>query len=317
MPQNRYVTVNDARMIMRAVATQRPLDSVWGREAYHGDVTHNGRYYYDNYGERQDIPWRDMYFSLNLPSEIDDSLRVFFQVTEYDASYILHYLAARIPVLPWIVDTVVKKGKIGIYETPASAISFGKAKLIDNGVYNIPIYINGYIDGPMGIRFDVNAEVVDVTGIEATFNGSRVVIATDGEFNANEPICFVTVKTNNPEITAINIRFNDNNAGTFTAKLTETDNSVPEILLQNEPNPFTLSTKITFNIQTQGYYTLAVYDAFGNKVKTLMTGSVNPGVVTQSWDGTDEFGNKVNSGVYIYRLVGDELSIAKKLVLSR
>lgn len=46
MPQNRRVTANDARVIMKSIVTKQPLDSVWKRQAYQGDVNHSGRYYY-------------------------------------------------------------------------------------------------------------------------------------------------------------------------------------------------------------------------------------------------------------------------------
>lgn len=45
MPQNRFVTFNDVRKIMRSVVTGIPLDSVRGREAYHADVDHDGRFW--------------------------------------------------------------------------------------------------------------------------------------------------------------------------------------------------------------------------------------------------------------------------------
>lgn len=44
-PQNRFVTFNDVRNIMRSVVTNVPLDSAYGREAYHADVDHDGRFY--------------------------------------------------------------------------------------------------------------------------------------------------------------------------------------------------------------------------------------------------------------------------------
>lgn len=50
MAQNRFVTANDVRLIMRSVANNIPLDPVRRRQAYHGDVNHNGRYYFANDG---------------------------------------------------------------------------------------------------------------------------------------------------------------------------------------------------------------------------------------------------------------------------
>ncbi|MBI2794950.1 MAG: T9SS type A sorting domain-containing protein [Ignavibacteria bacterium] len=46
MPQNRRVTANDARVVMKSIVTKQRLDSVWKRQAYQGDVNHSGRYYY-------------------------------------------------------------------------------------------------------------------------------------------------------------------------------------------------------------------------------------------------------------------------------
>lgn len=46
LPQNRRVTANDARVIMRSIVTKKPLDSVWKRQAYLADVNHSGRYYF-------------------------------------------------------------------------------------------------------------------------------------------------------------------------------------------------------------------------------------------------------------------------------
>lgn len=46
LPQNRRVTANDARVIIQSIVLKRPLDSVWKRQAYQGDVNHSGRYYF-------------------------------------------------------------------------------------------------------------------------------------------------------------------------------------------------------------------------------------------------------------------------------
>lgn len=319
LQQNRFVTMTDVRVIMRATATHKPLDSVWRREAFHGDVNHNGRYYYDNFGVRRDIPWRDKYFSHNLPPEIDDSLRVFFQVTEYDASMILGYMAARIPSLPWLYDTIPNKGKIGADFESASGITFGTAKMLDKDIYNIPVYINGYLNGPLGIKFDINAEVIEVSGANSDWSNSTVVVSDYGEFDSSEPICYVTFRASNSEINVVNIRFNDNPSEPIAVKLSgiETLDGDGDVLLQNTPNPFSVSTLISLNIREEGYYTLAIYDLLGNRIKTLSSGNMLPGPYSFTWDGSDDSGNKVNGGVYMYRLFGDNVTLMKKLVLSK
>jgi hypothetical protein len=311
--------MSDVRVVMRSVATHKPLDSVWRREAFHGDVNHNGRYYYDNEGVRRDIPWRDKYFSNNLPTEIDDSLRVFFQVTEFDASMILGYIAARVPTLPWIYDTIPNKGKIGADLENASGITFGTVNMLDKDIYNVPVYLNGYLNGPLGVKFDINAEVIEVSGVSSEWSNSTVVLSDYGEFDSSEPICYVTFRSSSSDLNVVNVRFNDNVIEPIAIKLSniETLEGNGDVLLQNTPNPFSVNTLLAVNIVEEGYYSLAIYDLIGNRIKTLYSGNMKQGPYSFMWDGSDDSGNGVNNGVYIYRLYGDNVTLMKKLVLSK
>lgn len=320
MPQNRYVTVSDARKIMRSVATNIPLDSVRRRDAYHGDVNHNGRYYYDNQGVRTDIPWRNKNYWDSLPPGVNSVKRIFYQVTEYDASMILDYIAARVVELPWWVhDTVVIHGKINPDMTPATGIRFGKASLIEDN-YQIPVYINGYSKGRIAFKFDVNADILSVTTSEDLINETSnrtVVIAGSGEFDETQPVCFITLRKANEDVTFSKIRFNDENLADIKFNLSEI-NSLPadgEVLSQNAPNPFNGSTWIQVNLKEAGHYTLAIYDVLGNKIKTIASGNLSSN--SYEWNGTDDSGAKVQEGVYVYRLTGDNVSISRKLVVSR
>jgi len=83
--------------------------------------------------------------------------------------------------------------------------------------------------------------------------------------------------------------------------------------LQNIPNPFTESTVITVNLVQDGNYTLNIYDAMGNVVRTF--NNITSGDL--QWNGLDNEGNPVAQGVYLYRLTGDNLSLSKKMVLNR
>ncbi len=123
LPQNRFVTVNDARLIMKSVATDVPLDSIRRRSAFHGDVNHNGRYYRNTMGERINIPQKSVNYYEDLPNDISSTKQIMFEANEYDASLILNYMAARVPELPWLLDTVVKKGKISAENFNANGIT--------------------------------------------------------------------------------------------------------------------------------------------------------------------------------------------------
>ena len=86
-------------------------------------------------------------------------------------------------------------------------------------------------------------------------------------------------------------------------------------LNQNYPNPFNPSTDISFDAGVSGEISLVIYDILGNKVKTLVSGFMTPGNYVVSWDGTDNNGNNVSSGVYVYTLITSGQTISKRMLL--
>ena len=89
-----------------------------------------------------------------------------------------------------------------------------------------------------------------------------------------------------------------------TAVLMPEGDSVPQSfeLGQNYPNPFNPGTRIRFSLPADGQASLAVYNVFGQKVRTLADGRHRAGRYVVDWDGTDAAGRAVASGVYHYRL---------------
>lgn len=73
-------------------------------------------------------------------------------------------------------------------------------------------------------------------------------------------------------------------------------------LFQNYPNPFNPTTAIHFDLPQRANVSLKIYNLLGEEIRTLVSGSENAGFHTVSWDGLDDLGNQVSSGVYIYRL---------------
>ncbi len=78
--------------------------------------------------------------------------------------------------------------------------------------------------------------------------------------------------------------------------------SARTLLAQNTPNPFNPSTTIRFTLADGGDTELQVFDVRGNNIKRLVAGSLAAGDHSVTWDGTDEDGQRVPSGVYFYRL---------------
>ncbi|HET6347514.1 MAG TPA: choice-of-anchor B family protein [Candidatus Krumholzibacteria bacterium] len=89
----------------------------------------------------------------------------------------------------------------------------------------------------------------------------------------------------------------------------------PFSLGQNHPNPFNPSTTIAFEISRRMHARLAIYDVRGTRVRTLLDGDLAPGAHTAQWDGNDDHGVGVASGVYYYRLESGSSSAARRMVL--
>ncbi len=80
--------------------------------------------------------------------------------------------------------------------------------------------------------------------------------------------------------------------------------AVPQVfsLGQNFPNPFNPSTHIQYVLSRAGVVRLAVYNAAGQKVRSLVQGHRQAGLFLSQWDGRDDGGRAVASGAYLYRL---------------
>ena len=74
------------------------------------------------------------------------------------------------------------------------------------------------------------------------------------------------------------------------------------VLKQNYPNPFNPSTTIEFTLPVAQRVILEIYDISGQLVKTLIDALKPAGIYKVDWDGTNEAGEQVASGVYFYRL---------------
>lgn len=73
-------------------------------------------------------------------------------------------------------------------------------------------------------------------------------------------------------------------------------------LAQNDPNPFSSKTDIAFSIPTKSVVDVSVYNTVGQKVITLIHGTLEPGTHSVTWDGRDEQGRKLGNGIYLCEL---------------
>jgi hypothetical protein len=84
---------------------------------------------------------------------------------------------------------------------------------------------------------------------------------------------------------------------------------------QNYPNPFNPSTTIAYNLPGPSNVSLYVYDVSGRMVRTLQNTIAGEGRHEVVWDGLDDSGRRVTSGVYFYRLVAGTYTETRKMLL--
>lgn len=94
---------------------------------------------------------------------------------------------------------------------------------------------------------------------------------------------------------------------------------IPDVkVFQNYPNPFSYNTTIKFILEEAQNIQLSLMDISGRLIKNKDFGELIPGIYYDYiWDGTDNNGRTINSGIYFYRITGKNLSITKKAILIR
>lgn len=321
MPQSRFVTVNDVRLVMKSVASEIPLDPVRRRQAYHGDVNHNGRYYFATDGTKIPIKKRSKVFTDDLPNDISSVKQVLFEANEHDASLMLAYMAGRLPELPWIPDTIVQWGKrVDI----ATNIKIGNVVTLGNSEYQIPVYLNADFNGILSTKFNVNGRIIDIIKNETDNNqmlvfssDNRVVISGQGEFESNNPVVIIKVATDAKNITFSDIRFNDENVNDLNVLASVETNNVENSIINVTPNVISDKAFINVNIANDGFYELGIYDVQGNLVSRISSGDLRAGSYLLNWDAKDMSGASVSNGMYIYRLNGAGINVSGKVIVNR
>ena len=114
----------------------------------------------------------------------------------------------------------------------------------------------------------------------------------------------------------------DTNTATMTTALIQNIKSaIPQTwqLYQNYPNPFNPSTTIQFDVPEEAgrvpRIAVQIFNILGQKVKTIERGNLDAGRYTVVWNGTNEGGSRVASGVYFYRILAGDYVHTMKMVL--
>jgi len=107
---------------------------------------------------------------------------------------------------------------------------------------------------------------------------------------------------------------------TMASPTAVSDRPSPELpetyaLGQNYPNPFNMQTSIDFSIPRTGHVTIDVFNVLGRRVRRLVDETLSAGHKTTHWDGQDDLGVEVSSGLYFYRITAGSYQETRKMTL--
>lgn len=161
----------------------------------------------------------------------------------------------------------------------------------------------GLIEGDL-IQLEGQDETVRI--IDVDYDGNIITIAGSSVWVAGQGISF-PYNGSAPDIGAF-----EYDPGTSIEP--EINNSTGS-LISNYPNPFNATTTMSFSIPVNGIVELSVFNIKGQKIVTLVDENLRIGLHGVIWNGNDESGNPVSSGIYFYILKTEEEIITNKMIL--
>ncbi|NUO80804.1 carboxypeptidase regulatory-like domain-containing protein [candidate division KSB1 bacterium] len=117
---------------------------------------------------------------------------------------------------------------------------------------------------------------------------------------------------NGVNLSAINVTLN---GATAVAEATELPTNFG--LEQNYPNPFNPETTIPYQLASRSKVSLVIYNALGQEVRTLLATTQEAGAYTARWDGKDNRGRQLPTGVYLYRMHAGDVTFTRKMIYLR
>jgi hypothetical protein len=88
-------------------------------------------------------------------------------------------------------------------------------------------------------------------------------------------------------------------------------------LRSNFPNPFNPSTMISFDMAQDGHVTIDIFNIRGQRIKSLVNEHLRSGVHTVEWNGTDDQGRQVSSGIYLYQMQSENYTSTRRMLLMK
>jgi len=205
-----------------------------------------------------------------------------------------------------------------------STISLPEAVL--NGV-SFNVYVDGELvspyvfDEPVQLVIPYKQDMMDDLGL--TLDDLWVFFYTDQAGYESDGLYNIYVDTTDNKIIVEVSHFSEIIIGdkklAGTTGITSLKLPDAYVLHANYPNPFNPETAIRFHVAGSGmqHLTLSVYNLLGQRVRVLADREFAPGFHQLRWDGTDQHGRALSTGVYLYQLKGAHVNLYRRMVLVR
>jgi hypothetical protein len=212
----------------------------------------------------------------------------------------------------WKISITDRKIRWTIKTTDGTKDLDSETELVKDSLYNVTVvytqsdlevYINGELDA-----FTTFSGQILTTSIDLIFGQ---VLPGNSNYNFNGVLDDIRIYNYAIPYSDIQSLYDINTS------LPEENHNIPKenFLYQNYPNPFNGQSVIKFNLVKSGVVNLEVFNILGKRIRNLIHKEMLNGFHSVSWDGRNDLGKKVSSGVYFYRLKASGFSFSRKMLL--
>jgi hypothetical protein len=271
-------------------------------------------------------------FVLAIPVSAPISTMPPFTFADQFGSYKLPVAAGRYVVVSWApqylaeffenAETFQGAKIIGVENgAVVDHIAFSLKPAARRGLYHVAGRVRYKNDNRGAANFVVQAiETGVVVGTAVTDNNGNFVLE---EMAAGEYQLSATGATGVSEGSAavtVGAGRNSGNVDLIVPGTTAVQEQAVEVpatydLAQNFPNPFNPETGITYQVPVRTNVSLRVYNALGQEVRTLVNRVQDAGVYSAVWDGKDNNGRQLTSGIYLVRLEAGDFVMTRKMAM--
>lgn len=244
---------------------------------------------------------------------------------------------------PWtIADLVMLINIINGYEEPlpkahAGSVSSVNVSLPEINTGDIPVYASSNI--PLGgayfiFKYDNKDIEIGTPALAERSQGMTMVShAKNGELrvllyslkgnviNEGDGILFIVPAVGKGKLTLETVEFSDALGNLLEVQSYDhaTTAQLPTVfsLAQNYPNPFNAETAISFALPKTSEVSLRIFNIAGQVVRTLVDQWMEAGHYKIYWNGSDNYGREVSSGVYYYEIIAADFKATKKMVMMK